>query len=70
MSSPVKIVKMDMSLEDCCLLMEEEQLRRLPVVDEHENICGMITLEDIARKTHEMRLVPILRHISEPRNYV
>ncbi len=70
MTTPAKIVKMDMSLDDCCELMEEEQLRRLPVVDEHENLCGMITLADIARKTEAIRLGPVLKHISEPRHFI
>jgi CBS-domain-containing membrane protein len=66
MTTPAKIVKMDMSVTDCCELMEEEKIRRLPVVDEHENICGMISLADIATKTEEFRLAPMLKHISEP----
>lgn len=70
MTTPAKIVKMDMSIEDCCELMEEEQLRRLPVVDEHEAICGMITLADIARKTQEISLEPVLKHIFEPRHFM
>ena len=70
MTTPAKIVKMDMTIEDCCEVMEEEQLRRLPVVDENEYICGMISLADIARKNEEYRLGPMLKHISEPRTYV
>lgn len=70
MTTPARVVKKDMSIEDCCELMEEEQIRRLPVVDENEYICGMVTLADIARKTDEFRLIPMLKHISEPRHYV
>lgn len=67
MTTPAKIIKMDLSIADCCELMEEEQIRRIPVVDEHENICGMISLADIARKSEEFRLASALKHISEPR---
>ncbi len=70
MTTPAKVIKLDMSITDCCELMEEEQIRRLPVVDENENICGMITIADIARKTEEFRVAPMLKHISEPRVYV
>jgi CBS domain-containing protein len=67
MTTPAKIIKMDISVTDCCELMEEEQIRRIPVVDEHENICGMVSLADIARKTEDFRLSSALKNISEPK---
>jgi len=67
MTTPAKIIKMDLSVADCCELMEEEQIRRLPVVDENENICGMVSLADIARKSEEFRLSEAIKHISEPK---
>lgn len=70
MTTPAKIIKKDLSITDCCELMEEEQIRRLPVVDEFENICGMISLADIARKSEEFRLASALKHISEPRHSI
>lgn len=66
MTTPAKIIKMDLSIADCCELMEEEQIRRLPVVDENENICGIVSLADIARKSEEFRLAEALKHISGP----
>jgi len=67
MTTPAKIIKMDLSVADCCELMEDEQIRRLPVVDENENICGMVSLADIARKSEEFRLSEAIKHISEPK---
>lgn len=67
MSTPAKIIKWDLSITDCCELMEEQQIRRLPVVDDDENICGMVSLADIAWKSEEGRLSTALRHISEPK---
>jgi CBS domain-containing protein len=49
MSSPVVSVTGEESLEECCSLMEENQVRRLPVVDEHGRCCGIVSLADIAR---------------------
>lgn len=66
MTTPAKIIKMDLSIADCCELMEDEQIRRLPVVDENENICGIVSLADIARKSDEFRLAEALKHISGP----
>lgn len=67
MTTPAKIIKMDLSVADCCELMEDEQIRRLPVVDENENICGMVSLADIACKSEEFRLSEAIKHISEPK---
>ncbi len=66
MTTPAKIIKSDMSIEDCCDLMKEEQIRRLPVVDENERLCGMITFGDIIRKTNKFRMVPMLENIFAP----
>lgn len=49
MSSPVVSVTGEKSLEECCSLMEENQVRRLPVVDERGRCCGIVALADIVR---------------------
>lgn len=35
-------------LEYCCQLMEENQIRRIPVTDDHGDCVGMLSLADIA----------------------
>ena len=35
-------------VESCCQILEQHQVRRLPVVDERGNLCGMIAQADIA----------------------
>jgi CBS domain-containing protein len=37
------------SVEDCARLMEEYQVRHLPVVDDQGNCCGIVTQADLAR---------------------
>lgn len=69
MTTPAKVVKMNLSIEDCCELMEEEQVRRLPVVDDQENICGIISLADIATKIDSERLSSTLKSLSVTRHY-
>lgn len=49
MSSPVISVTGEKSLEECCSLMEENQVRRLPVVDENGRCCGIVSLADVVR---------------------
>jgi CBS domain-containing protein len=66
MSTPAIVVKMDMPIEDCCTIMKEEQIRRVPVVDDEENCCGMVSVADIARKSEDHVSASILAGISKP----
>jgi len=52
--------------------MQSRQVRRVPVVDEHGRLLGMITINDIARAAHEGKLpsaqvASTLAAISRPR---
>src|SRR5262245_54985618 len=48
MSSPVITTTLDSSLEDCCAALEDNQIRRVPVVDSRGRCCGMVAQADIA----------------------
>ena len=49
MSTPVVTVTPETSFEDCKHVLEEKQIRRVPVVDENGAICGIVALADIIR---------------------
>lgn len=66
MTTPAKVVSLEMLIEDCCILMKEEKIRRVPVVDEEEYCCGMVSLADIARKTDENVMASLVHEISLP----
>src|SRR5688500_1296496 len=58
MTTTVVSVTPDTTIEDCCNLMEESQIRRVAVVDENGACCGIIAQADVAihasdRKTAE-----------------
>src|SRR5262249_51459336 len=53
MSSPVVTVSADADVEDCCRTMEDRQVRRVPVVDERGDCCGIVSQADIARSSSE-----------------
>jgi CBS domain-containing protein len=56
----------DMSTADAAELMGEHQIRRLPVVDEDENILGIVSLGDLAVKEgRDARMGETLENISE-----
>jgi CBS domain-containing protein len=65
MSTPIVCVRLEDDLEECCRLMEQKQIRRVPVVDAHGVCCGIIALADIADKLAEQNSGQILRDVSQ-----
>jgi CBS domain-containing protein len=64
MSSPVVTVMAEAPLEDCCRLMEQKQVRRIPVVDEQGDCCGIVSQADIARIASEKVTGRVVRGVS------
>jgi CBS domain-containing protein len=64
MSSPVVTVTPDMMLEEVADLMEEHQLRRVPVVDEAGAVCGIVAQADIAHHASARELAEVVREVS------
>jgi len=66
MSKPIVTVTPDMSLEDCRRIMEENLVRRVPVVDERGSCCGIVALADIARQTRQDVAGGVVKEVSKP----
>lgn len=66
MSNPAMTVELEDSLDDCCRRMEENQIRRVPVVDQAGSCCGMVAQADIARRAPEDETAEFLRDMSKP----
>jgi CBS domain-containing protein len=66
MSSPVITATPEDSIEDCCAQMEENQIRRMPVVDDRGACCGMIAQADIVKVASEDEIAELLRDVSQP----
>ena len=66
MTEPVVTVMPDMSLEECCRIMEEKLIRRVPVVNERGSCVGMLSWADIALHTGKNVAGHIIREVSEP----
>lgn len=66
MSTPVVTVNPDTSVEDCCATLEENQIRRAPVVDESGSCCGIVAQADIARNAPEDETARVVRDVSQP----
>lgn len=64
MSSPVVTVTPDTSVEDCCAMMEANQIRRVPVIDANGECCGIVSQADIARRAGEHETAQVVRDVS------
>jgi CBS domain-containing protein len=66
MTTPAITASVDMSTDECIQLMELKKVRRLPVVDDRGNCCGMVALADIAIMEKEQLSGSLLKTISNP----
>lgn len=57
----------DDTVESAAKLMEEKQIRRLPVFDRNHRLTGIVSLGDLAVRNHDDRLSgEVLERVSEP----
>lgn len=66
MTMPPVTVMPDMTLEECCRVMEENQIRRVVVVDAGGACCGIVAQADIARHASKRDAGEVVREVSEP----
>jgi CBS domain-containing protein len=58
----------DDTVESAARLMEEKQIRRLPVMDRNQCLCGIVSLGDLATRNRDDRLSgEVLERVSEPK---
>ncbi len=65
MSKNVVTVSSDASVEDCCNLMEDNQIRRIAVVDENGGCCGMVAQADIAINANDNKTAEVVQEVSK-----
>ena len=53
-------------VEEVASKMSRAQVRRLPVVDAQEKLCGIISLGDLSRETDEQTAGQALEGVSQP----
>ena len=66
MTTPCVTVTPEDSVEDCCRVLEENQIRRVPVVDEQGNCCGIVAQADIAQSASEEQVAEVVQEVSQP----
>ena len=66
MSSPCVTVTPEMSIEECSRIMEENKIRRVPVVAADGWCCGIVSLADIALQAKRSVAAEVVKEVSKP----
>lgn len=65
MTKKVTSIKPDTDIDECCHVMENEQIRRVLVVDEQGACCGVVAQADIALHGPEHEVAETVRDVSK-----
>ena len=65
MTQPVVVVTEDTELDNVLSVMEENQIRRIPVVDKDGCCCGIIAQADVALCAGEEKVGELVREVSK-----
>jgi len=65
MTQPCITVSEKASIMDCIHLLEEQQIRRIPVIDESGRCSGIVSQADVARRI-DHHAAEILKQVSQP----
>jgi CBS domain-containing protein len=66
MTTPCVTVTPEMSVEECCRILEDNKIRRVPVVDAGGCCCGIVALADIALHAKKNATAEVVKEVSEP----
>jgi CBS domain-containing protein len=66
MTSDVYTVTPETSIEECCRLMEQKQVRRIAVVDAQGICCGMVAQADVATYASRKQTAEMVQQVSKP----
>jgi CBS domain-containing protein len=64
MSGPVVTVQADAPLDDVVATMEKHQIRRVPVVDDHDACIGIISQADVSWAGARREVADLVREVS------
>lgn len=66
MSTDVITVNVDDDAQDVARMMEKHQIRRVPVLDENGEVCGIVAQADIALKSSDRTTADVVQSVSKP----
>jgi CBS domain-containing protein len=66
MSAGVRTASVDDSVEDVMRVMADEQVRRIPIVDDAGTVVGIVSQADLVREGPDRRAEKTIERISQP----
>lgn len=66
MTNDIVCARVDDDIADAASKMSEAQVRRLPVIDDQERLCGIVSLGDLSRESDADTAAEALEGISQP----
>ena len=66
MSDDIICARQDDDVHEIAQRMSKEQVRRLPVLDENDRLCGIVSLGDLARESRVEAAHAALEGVSQP----
>jgi CBS domain-containing protein len=66
MTDHIICARKDDDVDDVARRMSEEQVRRLPVLDDDDRLCGIVSLGDLARESRGEEAHEALEGVSQP----
>jgi len=67
MTQPCITVSPEIAVEDCCRILKEGHIRRIPVVDEQGRCCGIVAQADFAIHHLKDEIGEVLEQVSQRR---
>ena len=66
MTDDLIVLRVDDDIEEAATKMSQAQVRRLPVIDQDERLCGIVSLGDLSREADTDCASEALEGISQP----
>jgi CBS domain-containing protein len=66
MTNDIVAARIEDDTDDVAVRMSEAQVRRLPVIDDQQKLCGIVSLSDLTQKADESSAEQALEGITEP----
>jgi len=66
MTNDIVAARLDDDTDDVAARMSEAQVRRLPVINDEEKLCGIVSIGDLSQKADESAAEQALEGVSEP----
>ena len=66
MTNDIVAARIDDDVDEVAVRMSEAQVRRLPVIDDEQKLCGIVSLGDLAREADDDCAEEALEGISQP----